>query len=390
MSDVLSTMLERLAELPDAIALRHDLHRHPELSGDEGGTLDRVLQAMPGTAVVRRVAGTGAVLRVGAAGPSVAVRAELDGLPVTEATGLPWTSRYADVMHACGHDVHLAALVALARAVAADEPPGTLIGILQPREESAPSGAYDIAISGVLEQEQVHAVIGAHVQSALPPGTLACTPGAVNASNDEFTIVVEGRGGHAAYPHQTVDPVVALAQVVLSLQSVVSRGTDPLSPAVISVTKLSAGRAVNVIPRLATAEGTLRTLDPNTRRAVQAAMHQTVLLVARAHGCEGRLDLREGEPALLNDALLARRTSPLLQRLGIEVDSSYRSLGADDFAQYCERMPALMMFVGTGGAQLHTPAFAPGDEHVEQVARALLAGYLAATAGGPRGAAPSR
>jgi len=165
----LPNLLERLtAELPAAIALRHDLHRHPDLSGGEEGTLNRVLLAMPGMASVRRVAGTGAVLRVGASGPSVAVRAELDGLPVTEATGLPWASTRPDVMHACGHDVHLAALVAVARAVAAGESPGTLIGILQPREESAPSGAYDIAISGALEQEQVHAVIGAHVQPALP------------------------------------------------------------------------------------------------------------------------------------------------------------------------------------------------------------------------------
>jgi len=391
MNDVLPALLERLtAELPAAIALRHDLHRHPDLSGDEAGTLNRVLQAMPGMAGVRRVAGTGAVLRVGASGPSVAVRAELDGLPVTEATGLPWASTRPDVMHACGHDVHLAALVALARAVAAGESPGTLIGILQPREESAPSGAYDIAISGALEQEQVHAVIGAHVQPALPPGTVACTPGAVNASNDEFTIVVEGRGGHAAYPHRAADPVLALAQLVLSLQSVVCRGLDPLAPAVISVTMLSAGRAVNVIPKLATAEGTLRALDPGTRRVVQAAMRQTVALVARAHGCEGHIDVREGEPALVNDALLAHRAAPLLQRLGSEVDSSYRSMGADDFAHYGERLPSLMMFVGTGGAQLHTPAFAPGDEHVEQVARALLAGYLAATADGPRGAAPTR
>lgn len=375
-------LLERLtAELPAAIALRHDLHRHPELSGDEAGTLDRVLQVLPELAGFQRVAGTGAVIRVGAAGPSVAVRAELDGLPVTEATGLPWASQHPGVMHACGHDVHLAALVALTRAVAAGNSPGTLVGILQPREESAPSGAYDIATSGVLEAEQVHAVIGAHVQPALPTGTVACTPGAVNASNDEFTIVVQARGGHAAYPHRTADPVVALAQVVLSLQAVVSRGLDPLAPAVISVTMLSAGSAVNVIPPLATAQGTLRALDPDTRHAVQAAMRQTVVLVARAHGCEGHLDLRGGEPALVNDDVLARGAAPFLRRLGNEVDSNYRSMGADDFAHYGERLPSLMMFVGTGGAQLHTPDYAPGDEHVEQVARALLAGYLAATAG---------
>lgn len=382
-------LLERLAaELPAAIELRHDLHRRPDRSGEEAGTRSRVLRALPGATAALHVADTGALLRIGGAGPAVAVRAELDALPVMEATGLPWTSQRPGLMHACGHDVHLAALVALARAVAAGESPAPLLVVLQPREESAPSGARDIVVSGLLQQQEVHAVIGAHVQPALPVGTVACTPGAVNASNDEFAIVVEGSGGHAAYPHRTVDPVVALAQVIVSLQSVVSRGTDPLAAAVVSVTTLRAGRVENVIPPLATASGTLRTLDPSTRRSVQAAMRHVVSLVARAHGCEGRLDLSEGEPTLVNDGHLARTTAPLLQRLGGEVDSSYRSMGADDFAHFSAVVPSLMMFVGTGGAQLHTPAFAPGDEHVEQVARALLAGYLAAAAGRVPGRTP--
>lgn len=381
MTGALTALRQRLsAELPAAVELRHQLHRHPDLSGDEGGTLTRVLEALPGATAARPVAGTGALLRIGGAGPAVAVRAELDALPVTEATGLPWTSQRAGVMHACGHDVHLAALVALARAVAATEHASPLLVVLQPREESAPSGAQDIADSGLLEQEQVCAAVGAHVQPALPVGTVACMAGAVNASNDEFTVVVEGEGGHAAYPHRTVDPVVALAQIVLGLQSVVSRGTDPLLPAVISVTMLSAGRAVNVIPARATADGTLRALDPGTRRSVQAAMHDTVSLIARAHGCDGRLEVREGEPALVNDASLARRTGPLLQQFGCAVDSDYRSMGADDFAHFSVLLPSLMMFVGTGGAQLHTAGFAPADEHVERVAQALLAGYLAACA----------
>lgn len=379
MTDTLAALLERLtAELPAAVELRHELHRHPELSGDEAGTLARVLQALPGAGAVRHVAGTGAAVRIGGAGPSIAVRAELDALPVTEATGLPWASLRPGLMHACGHDVHLASLVALARAVAVGEAPAPLLVLLQPREESAPSGAHDIALSGLIEQEEVCAVIGAHVQPALPIGTTACTAGPVNASNDEFTIVVEGRGGHAAYPHRTVDPVLAVAQVVLSLQGVVSRATDPLAAAVISVTMLSAGRAVNVIPALATAEGTIRTLEPGLRRATQAAMRDVVRLVARAHGCQGSLEVRDGEPALVNDAELARATALVLQRLGSQVDTNHRSMGADDFAHFCKVVPSLMMFVGIGAGQLHTPGFAPRDEHVADVSRALLAGYVAA------------
>ena len=391
MIDHLSALRQRLEhELPAAIRLRHELHRRPELSGREAATRDLVLAAMSDCAgesggdssQARRIAGTGAVLRIGGPGRPVAVRAELDALAVTEATGVPWASQHPDVMHACGHDVHLAALMALCRAVHAVGGPAPLLAVLQPREETYPSGARDISESGVLDAESPHAMIAAHVQPALPVGTVACTPGAVNASSDEFAITITGTGGHAAYPHLTRDPVVALAHVVVALQSLVSRGADPMSSVVLSVTTLSAGAAANVTPEVAEARGTVRAMDTGSRAELLRRIPDVVDLVARTHGCAGRVDIVAGEPVLHNDPGIVRATTPLLRAQGIEVDDTLRSAGSDDFAYYSAKLPSLMMFVGTGGCgtveRLHSPTFAPDDRHVGDVARALLAGYLAA------------
>ncbi|HCA85799.1 MAG TPA: amidohydrolase [Streptomyces sp.] len=377
----LAPLLDELERaLPAAVDLRRRLHARPCPSGEETETRDTVLAALPARREVTPAAGTGAVVRVGGAGPAVGVRGEMDALAVTERTGVPWASERPGVMHACGHDVHLAAVTALAHAVDRVGGPAPMLVILQPREETYPSGARDMAEDGVLRREQCRAVIGAHVQPLLPAGTVACTPGAVNASSDEFTITVRGEGGHAAYPHRTRDPVVALAHVVVSLQSVVSRGTDPMSPLVLSVTTLAAGTAANVVPGVATARGTLRAMHTGDRERVQSRMTETADLVARAQGCEAEVEFVRGEPVLDNDAGLSAATAPLLDEFGFKVSQDLRSAGSDDFSYFSERMPSLMQFVGTHGGteQLHSPTFLPSDERVGDVARALLAGYLAA------------
>jgi amidohydrolase len=367
-------------ELPAAAELRHRLHRHPDRSGQEAHTLREVLAALPAAATSRPTAGTGALARLGGTGPAVAVRAELDALEVTERTGLPWASTRPGLMHACGHDVHLAALVALARAVHVHGGPAPLLAVLQPREESYPSGALDISRSGLLEQEQATSIVAAHVQPLLAGRTVACTPGAVNASSDEFGIRISGKGGHAGYPHRTRDPVVVLAHVVVALQSLVSRELDPMVPAVLSVTTLRAGSAVNVIPDSACARGTVRAFDVPTRQDLLRRLVEVVEHVAKAHGCEGSVELVHGEPVLENDKELAARTAQVLRELGLAVDGGFRTAGSDDFSYYGESLPSLMLFVGSEGAggQLHSPTFSPADEQVEQVATALLAGYAAA------------
>ncbi|WP_220040399.1 M20 metallopeptidase family protein [Nonomuraea aridisoli] len=374
-------------ELPAAIALRRELHAWPRVSGHERPTLERVLGALPGLDA-ERVAGTGAVVRVGGPGPAVAVRGELDALPMDERTGVPWAATNG-AMHSCGHDVHLAAAAALARALArtSSEPrEGSRVGtapllvVLQPREETQPSGALDVVGSGVLERHHVQAMIGAHVQPLLPAGTVACTPGAVNASADEFTVTVTGVEGHAAYPHLTRDPVLAMAQVIVAAQHLVSRAADPMVPTVVTFGTVNAGTAPNAVPREATARGTMRSMSPAWRERLHQRFAEVVRDTARAYGCTAEVEIRPGEPVLVNDPALTVRTGERLREHGWDVTDELRSCGADDFARYGEVAPSLMMFVGVDtDAGLHSPAFLPGDDSVAAVAEALLAGYLEAS-----------
>ena len=370
------------SQLADAVLLRHELHADPEPSGSEQRTAARVAAAL-GDSDAATVAGTGRILRIGPeAGPCIAIRAELDALPILEQTGAPWASR-TGAMHACGHDVHMAALVAVARAARAVHRqaglPAALLAVLQPREEAPPSGALDIVASGLLDAQQPRAVIAVHLQHQLPAGTVAAPAGTVNAASDDFEIRVEGTGGHAGYPQLAADPVLALCQTVVALQQIVSRRTDPTHAAVVSVGVLEAGQAPNVIPPAAVARGTLRALDQSDRAALHKALHEIVEHTGLAHGCRGTVTIDEGEPALVNDERLATASWPWLREAGFAVDTSFRSCGADDFSYYARCAPTLMMFLGTGGpVTLHDPRFLPDDAMVGQVASAMLAGYLGA------------
>jgi len=365
-------------ELPGAIQLRHDLHRSPELSGTEEGTAAAVADAI-GTAGGGPVAGTGRLIRIGPpGGPAVAIRAELDALPVPEQTGAAWAAA-GGVMHACGHDVHLAALAALSRAARRVDLPVALLAVLQPREEAGPSGALDIARSAQFAAQQPAAMIGVHLQHQLPAGTIAAAAGTINAATDDFEVTVTGHGGHAGYPQLAADPVLALCQCVLSLQQLISRRIDPLHAAVLSVGTLAAGHAPNVIPATATASGTLRTLADGDREFLRAALSEVIDGTCRAYGCQGSVLLTPHEPALVNDPGLAADCQPLLRQAGFAVDAAFRSCGADDFAYYCQTVPSVMLFAGSGtDVTLHDARFLPADETVGQVARAMLAGYLAA------------
>jgi amidohydrolase len=331
------------------------------------------------------VAGTGRLLRVGpATGPSVALRAELDGLPVLEQTGLPFAAT-SGVMHACGHDLHCAALVAVARAarLLESELPCGLLLVLQPREEASPTGAGDVLASPAFVAHDVRAVIGAHVQPVLPRGVVSARRGAVNASCDELTITVAGRGGHAAYPHRADDPVLALSQTVVALHHLVSRRVDPLDAAVLTIGRLDAGTASNVIPPVARAYGTIRALDPDDRKRLREAAHEVVTHTAAAYGCTGTLELVENEPVLHNDPRLASAILPALVELGLRPDEEFRSCGSDDFAHYSEALPSAMLFVGVdegvpGSPGLHNARFAPPDDVLGELAGAYLAGLAGA------------
>jgi amidohydrolase len=385
MAEILPRLIEAVRdELAGAVELRHRLHAHPELSNQELHTRELLAEALGDWG--RRVAGSGLLLRVGAvAGPAVAVRAEMDGLPIAEATRASFAAT-TGVMHACGHDVHMAALVALVRAVRAVEAelPVPLVAVFQPSEETHPSGAERIVAEGALAEGGVRAVAAVHVHPTVPWRTVAVDEGPVNASLDYLRVVVEGAGGHAAYPHAARDPVLALSQVVVSLQQVVSRRMDPMTDAALTLGWLRAGSADNVIPDRAEAGGTLRVLQPDARAPLLKAAREVVEHTARAHGCTARVEVIRGEPAVVNDAVLVRASRAMLHRAGLRPAAEMRSCGSDDFGYLAAAAPSLMMFLGLRGAigdlgrPLHHPQFLPPDEAVGAVAQAQAAAYVAA------------
>ena len=382
--DLLRMLLHSLeGELPRALELRERLHMIPEPSHGEHATSGLVAEAL-GTGSVEVVARTGLLARVGLPGEAVAVRAELDALPIEEETGSSFASTNG-LMHACGHDVHMAALAALFRAAGRIE--GSLrkplAALFQPSEEAYPSGADLVVREGVLEGE-TGAVVAAHVHPDVPWGSVSVEAGPVNASSDNLRVVVEGSGGHGAYPHRAHDPVLALSHSIVALQSLVSRRLDPTHAAVFSVGWIRAGSAENVIPGVAEAGGTLRTLDPEDREPLRSVAREIVENTARAHGCTARVDVTEGEPATVNDPALAEAARSLLTEAGFEPASPMRSCGSDDFGFYGLTSPTLMLFVGLEGAPntpnvpLHHPRFLPSDEAVGAVARTQAVAFTAA------------
>src|SRR5215470_6854454 len=361
---VLAALLQAAGqEMPAGIALRRELHASPELGGHETGTASRVAAAL----------------------------GEPDALPLTEQTPVAWASRNG-ASHSCGHDVHLAALTVAGRAVRRVGGPLPLVAVLQPREESYPSGAQDMVGSPQLEAQDVRAVVGAHVHPYAARGQVSVGPGPVNAAHDEVTITVRGRGGHAAYPHVTRDPVLAAAHVILALQHLISRRTDPMHSAVLTIGTVQAGTAANVIPEQVVLTGSLRTFEPADRASLWSAVSATAGATAEAYECNAQASFVRGEPVLDNDPALAAAAAARLAQAGFQVVDSLRSCGSDDFAYYCPRYPSLMMFAGVGqpgtpdAPGLHHPSFLPREEAVEDVARVMLAGYVAACSVVPPGA----
>jgi amidohydrolase len=383
---LLARLLEGIErELPRAVELRHRLHAQPELAHAEQRTAALVAGELPVASAV--AAATGRIARIGpACGPAIAVRAELDGLPIEERTGAPF-SAIGDAMHACGHDVHMAALVALARAAHAlgEELPVALLAVFQPSEEAYPSGAERLACAELAALAPA-AVLGAHVHPELRWGAVALDSGPVNASCDAVEIVVEGQPSHGAYPHLGRDPILAIAQVVVALHAEVGRRIDPQSPAVLTVGVIEGGSAENVIPAQARARAAVRAHRPEDRLALAQMVREVVSGIAAAHGCRGSVELVRGEPALENDPAIVSRARELLAGAGLAPAPAWRSCGSDDFAFYGALAPVAMAFVGLDGAEgfaarpLHHPELLPPDSAIGAVARVQAILYLAAAA----------
>jgi amidohydrolase len=386
---LLPRLLDAIArELPRAVELRHRLHSRPELAHEERETLAMLAEELPVECLP--AAGTGGFAFVGeetdgAAPPgAVAVRAELDGVPVRERTGSPFSAT-GEVMHACGHDVHMAALVALARAAhpLADELPAPLLVLFQPSEEAYPSGAEQLAL-GELAQLAPAAVLAAHVHPELRWGSVGLDAGVVNASCDAAEITIEGQPSHGAYPHLGRDPILALAEVVVALHAQVGRRIDPLGAAVLTVGTLEGGSAENVIPPRARARAALRAHSPEHREALRELVREVSEGIAAAHGCTARVQITPGEPQLENDPAIISRARELIGAGGLSAAERWSSCGSDDFAFFGELAPIAMAFVGLDGADgfqrrpLHHPELLVPDAAIAAVAAVQATLYVAA------------
>ena len=368
--------------LPQAKALRRSIHAAPYIGGFEQPTADllRGVLNRPTTPV----ADTGFWTRVGPEGPAIALRSELDALPIVEDTGVDWASSNGS-MHACGHDVHMAAVWAVLKAAEAIDLPAGLLGIYQPREECQPSGAPDVLRTGLLAEQDVRSVIGAHVQPRVPAGLVSSGIGGVNAAADAFDIVVRGHGGHGAYPYVTVDPVPVLASIASGLYELVGRLIDPTHAALISIGRIEAGATHNIIPDSAMLQGIIRTMHESDRRVLHAEVRRFAEHTAAARGATAEVTLLRGDPVLANDHDLVKALDPILQAAGLRVaPEPFRSLGADDFSHFGQHVPIVMMFVGTGedsgtrhDTGLHHARYLPDEDVIRTVAIALASGYLA-------------
>ncbi len=351
--------------LPAVVELRRELHLHPELGLDLPRTQAAVIDALDGLgleiSVGERLSSVVADLTGGRPGPTIVLRGDMDALPMTEATGLDFASRTGDTMHACGHDAHTAMLVGAARLLCAhrDQLAGRVRFMFQPGEEGSGGAALMIA-DGVLEG--VDAAFALHVAPNVPAGIVAWRGGAALASADEFEITVTGRGGHASSPHWATDPVPVACEVVLALQTMVTRTTDAFDPAVVSVTQLGSGTANNVIPDFARMSGTVRAVSERTRRAVLARLTTVADGVAAAHDCTASVEVAEGYPVTVNDSTFAAFAAGVAGATlgdGRTFEMPAPVMGAEDFSYVLQRVPGAMVFLGVCPPEHPNPFAAP-------------------------------
>jgi amidohydrolase len=373
--------------LPAMRAWRMAFHQEPELSLEEERTREKVIAALQELAIPCSSFDDfpGVIGTIGAdrSGPVVAIRADMDALPVTEETGLPFSSKFPGRMHACGHDVHMACLLGAAAILSKEggAHAGPVRLLFQPAEEEGNvGGALPLIDRGCLERPKVDYVIGQHVDPSLPLGRVGWKIGPFMAAADFFRITVRGRGGHAATPHQGPDAIVIASEIVVGLQALVSRVRDPIDPVVVSVGSIHGGTRNNILPDEVVLEGTVRTLRPTTRTQMETALRRRVRSIAASLGAKLRIEYRHGYPPLIN---AAGPTRTVAEALGIEfgrsnvVEVDHPLMGAEDFSRYLERVPGTFLRLGVGipgkPASLHSATFAPDERALVLGAAALAA-----------------
>lgn len=366
--------------------LRRDFHQHPELGFQEvrtAGIVARELRDL-GLEVSTGIGQTGVVgmLEGALPGPTILVRFDMDALPIQEETGAEYASQNEGVMHACGHDGHTAIGLTVARLLQAhrQELAGSVKFVFQPAEEGL-GGAKRMIADGVLEQPAPDLALALHLWNEEPVGTLCITPGPIMAASETFQVLLTGSGGHGASPHQTSDPVIAAAQVISAMQTIVSRNVDPLHSAVVSATAVKAGEAFNVIPETAEIRGTIRTYLPETRRLVLKRFEEIVHGVAGAFSCQAQITTREITQAVINRPEITQRVQQVARQVMPQARllTDYRSMGSEDMAYMMQTVPGCYFFVGSRNDALgfnaphHNPRFDIDEEALPQAAGLMAA-----------------
>jgi hippurate hydrolase len=352
--------------------LRRDLHRHPELSWHETRTQEKLERVLHGAGItdVRRVARTGLVARVrgrDASAPVIALRGDIDALPITEATGLEFASQTDGVMHACGHDVHASWAVGAALLLARVPAAGDVLIVLQPAEEIG-EGAREVLASGALDG--VRAIFGGHVDRRFAVGEAVAQEGPLAASTDTFHIVLHGEGAHGARPQEARDPIIGAAELIVALQTIVSRRLDPALPGVLTVGAVHAGRASNVIPETAELTGTIRATTVAARALLVGELERMAHAVAGTHRLTAEVRITDGTPPVVNSRDGAAWAAQAVREIlgdGARVPLGTTNMGGEDFAFYLEKMPGCFLRIGArepGGEHraAHTPRFYPAED----------------------------
>ena len=361
--------------------IRRHLHRYPELGYQEHATAAFIEEKLAelGITRVQRLMGTGVVAWLGKkeTAPTVALRADIDALPVHEQTGLPFASEHPGVMHACGHDGHVAMLLGAARLLKEGELPGRVALIFQPAEE-ADGGAQGMIAGGALEGAT--AIFGGHIERLYPVGEIAVQPGIICAYADEFRITITGKGGHAAKPHDSRDSIMAASALVLQLQTLISRETDPVAPAVVTIGTIQGGSAANAIAEETVLTGTVRTVDPATRTALFAGIRRMAGALAELYQVSTTVAISEGYPPVVNSEAASRiareAAAAVVGEAGV-IPQPKPSLGGEDFSFYLREVPGCLVRFGArkeGHEQesAHSPRF-DFDERVLPIGAAFLA-----------------
>ncbi len=358
----------------ELVALRQDLHQHPELSLQEHHTAARLYAELEKLHPLQlaRVAGTGVIARIKGkhnGAPLVAIRGDLDALPIQEETGLPWASIHSGVMHACGHDVHASWAIGAAQLLTTNPAHGDVLIVLQPAEEIG-KGAMALLESGVLEG--VAAIFGAHVDRRFKIGEIVAEAGSLAAAADSFEIELLGKGAHGARPHEACDPILGAGALIGALQTIVARRLNPAHAGVVSIGTINAGAAANIIPARATLTGTLRATTAETRALLHTEVKHIAENIAAAYSLQARVTIEIGTPPLVNEALAASWAQRAVRSLMGEaalVPLGFLNMAGEDFAFYLEKISGCFLRIGArelGGVATpaHAPHFYPAEESI--------------------------